>query len=320
MVLAQQVMFNTSSGRSAFSASDKVLAYRQIGNTELRWFDRTGKRLDALGPPGRYLDPALSPDGQELAVARVDADIGSSHIWLFDVTRGSGSPLTSGRFSDRSPIWSPDGRLVAFASKRTAFFEIYQKPSNATGDERALTHRGFPAAWSPDGSFVVYYQMDVPGTLGALSLSGAEAATLPRTEFVGQQGQLSPDGRWIAYVSNETGQSEVYVRPFSSVEPKRRISADGGVEPQWRRDGKEIFYLAPDRRLMAVDVHGNGKFTAGAPSPLFVSRAQASTAFIVGRNEYDVSADGQRFLFNVPIEGASSPITVVVNWPVALPR
>jgi serine/threonine protein kinase/Tol biopolymer transport system component len=318
VVIAQQIMFNTSSGRSAFAASDTVLAFRQIANTELRWFDRNGKELGVTGAPGRYLDPVLSPDGRRLAVARIDADLGTSHIWVFDTVRGSGSPLTSGHTWDRSPVWSPDGHLVGFGSKRTTFFDIYQRSSIiAAGDERLLGHHGLPIAWSPDGHFLLY-QTGITGwdTVSAAPLGGESAAAV--ADFVGLQGQLSPDGRWIAYVSNEAGNSEVYVRRLQGGAPTR-ISVSGGVEPRWRRDGRELFFLASDRQLMAVDVDGRSlQFSADAPHALFMTRAQASTAFIVGRNEYDVAPDGQRFLFNVPVEGASAPITVVVNWRAAL--
>jgi Tol biopolymer transport system component len=324
VVVAQQVSYNPSSGRSAFSASQAVLTYQQIRDTELRWFDRSGNALDVVAPAGHYLDPSISPDGKRLAAIRVDPDVGRSHVWLFDVARRSSSPFTSGPTSDRSPIWSPDGGLIAFASKRSAGFDIYQKSSTRTdGAEDRLDLPGFPLGWSPDGRFMVCQHQGTgpsqPDTLEILFLGdGRSRLSQPAQTFVGGQGQLSADGHWLAYMSEETGRSEVYVRAFPSAEGRTQVSLEGGVQPKWRRDGKELFYLAPDRRLMAVAVKADSAFIAGVPTALFTTRTEASTVFNVGRNEYDVTANGDRFLMNVPAEGTSSPITVVVNWVAAL--
>jgi dipeptidyl aminopeptidase/acylaminoacyl peptidase len=312
-VLAQEVMFNTSSARTNFSVSDGVLAYRQTGFTELAWFDRRGTALNTVGPPGRYVDPTLSPDQRQIAVARVDADVGASHIVLIDADTGATTPLTSGSSWDRSPIWSPDGDQVSFASKRSQVFEMFERPANGSGQERALAHPGWPAAWSR-GGFIVYQLLG--GTTGSWIVNGpAAAGSMP--EFAGEQPQLSPDGDRLAYTSRETGTYEVYVRSLQDPLQKRKVSDRGGVQPRWRGDGKELFYLDRNRKLMAVDVTGT---RAAAPRELFTTPLQASTAFIVGRVEYDVAADGQRFLLNVPVPGAVPPITVVMNWTARLTR
>jgi len=308
-ILAQEVMFNTSSARSAFSASDRVLVYRQVGLTELKWFDRNGTALQSVGPPAHYVDPALSPNQRQVAVARVDADVGASHIVLLDVTTGTATPLTSGGSSwDRSPIWSPDGDRVAFASQKSKFFEMYEKSaSDAASTERPLSRQGMPAAWSR-GGFVIYEPL-ASGVVGSWAVNGP-AATGPVPDFAGRQSRLSPNGEQIAYVSDETGQNEVYIRSLRDAQHKTKISERGGVQPTWRGDGKELFYLALDRKLMAVDLSGARD---SMPHVLFTTPLQASTFFIAGRIEYDVAPDGQRFLLNVP-SGTSSPITVVLNW------
>jgi Tol biopolymer transport system component len=307
-ILAQQVMFNTASARSAFSTSDAVLVYRQTGMTELRWFDRNGTALQSVGPPGHYLEPALSPNQQQVVVARVDPDIGASHIVVFDVATGTPTPLTlAGSSWDRSPVWSPDGDRVAFGSKRSEFFGMYQKSvGNGASVDQPLNHQGLPAAWSRSG-FVIYEELGY-GVVGSWTLN-PPATTGPVLDLSGRQPQLSPDGERIAYVSDETGEDEVYIRPLRDAQHKTKISDRGGVQPRWRRDGKELFYLAPDRKLMAVDLTGTRE---SVPHVLFATQLQASTAWIAGRIEYDVAADGQRFLLNVP--SGSSPITVVMNW------
>jgi Tol biopolymer transport system component len=326
LTLVQNVAFNNGSGRSAFSTSTSasdaaVLTYRQAGLTELGWFDRSGRALGVVGPPGRYLDPSLSPDGQQVAVVRVDPDLGTSDIWLIDVAGGSASHLTSGH-TDRCPIWSPDGRFIAFASKRGGAFDVFQAPSSRTsGDEPVLNgHKAFPVDWSRDGESLLF-QPESLEKPGVLPLRGDAKRTSLQGPPDMTQLRLSPDGRWIAYVSRETGQDEVYVCPFPTAEGRAKmISVGGGVEPKWRRDGKELFYLARNRNLMTVSMTSGDTLTAGPPRALFMTRARISRTMYAGRNQYDVTADGQRFLMNVPVEAASTPITVVVNWPAALRR
>jgi serine/threonine protein kinase len=315
--------------RGAFSLSQTgVLAYRPVAEAQLDWHDRSGRRLQSIGAAA---NSALSPDGKRLAVARVNPDTGASNIWLMDVAGGTAAQFTFGTVLDDMPLWSPDGSRIVFRSDRGQGTAMYQKASSGGAEEMLLTPEGGspesslqPLAWSGDGLSLVYGKSS-PTTnldLWILPLSGdRRPVPLFQEEFSEWEGQTSPDGRWIAYVSTETGQSEVYVRPFPSGGGKWKISAAGGTQPAWRRDGKEVFYLAQDGRLMAVDVRAGSTFDPGRPSALFQTRMSPLLNRPGSRrNQYLVTADGQRFLIHQPPEGrpSSLPITVVVNWAAAL--
>ena len=220
-------------------------------------------------------------------------------------------------------IWSPDGSRIVFNSNRKGHLDLYQKASSGAGTEEVLLEDNldkYPTSWSPDGRFILY-RHQCPQTraqLFVLPLSGdRKPVPFLNTKFDESFGQFSPDGRWVAYRSNESGRNEVYVAPFPGPGGKWQISTAGGDRPRWRRDGSEIFYLAPDNKLMAAAVNGKGaSFEVGAVKPLFEAR------FVTGgRYQYAVSADGQRFLINTtPEQAASAPITVVLNWTAGLKK
>jgi serine/threonine protein kinase len=328
--IADHVERNPGSRRGAFSVSHNgVLAYRSIGDTELVWFDRTGSRLEKTGPSSGYGNPALSPDDRQLAVARVDPETGTTDIWLFDLARAVASRFTSDPSSDDMPLWSADGRQILFRSARDGKVVFYQKASNGTGpEEMVFTGIGpstTPLAWSPDGRVLVYANdaradNGRSGDLWLMPLAVRKPFPYLQTPFKEMQANISPDSRWMAYVSNESGSNEVYVRPFPSGEGKWQISNDGGSEPTWRADGKELFYLAANQDLMAVSIKRGVTFGAGAPIRLFgtaMSTGLINTTYT--RNQYAVTSDGQRFLINqTPTAGPRLPITVVVNWTAAL--
>jgi serine/threonine protein kinase len=334
--IANQVERNPEPGsrRGAFSVSQTgVLAYRPIGDTELVWFDRSGRRLEKVGQSARYSNPALSPDNKQVAVAGLDPETGAQDIWLVDLMRGVTSRFTFDPASDDMPLWSADGRRILFKSHRGATWAFYQKTSNGTGpDEMVLngfaTPNTTPLFWSPDGRFLVYSAgaHPDPGRRNELWLLPwlGDRKPLPylRTPFNEAQGQVSPDGRWMAYVSNKSGSNEVYVRPFPSGEGEQQISIKGGSEPTWRGDGKELFYLDANQDLMAVTIKTGSSPDAGRPTRLFgttMSSGFINTAYT--RNQYTVTADGQRFLINQRVAaGPGLPITVVLNWPAALKR
>jgi Tol biopolymer transport system component/predicted Ser/Thr protein kinase len=310
-------------GTPGFSVSrNGILAYRTADRSESRlsWFDRSGRRLGIVGPSGFYRSHRLSPDGTRIAATRVDPQRETNDIWILEVDRDSSLRLTFDPSDDSMPVWSPDGSRIAFDSARKPA-AIYQKLSSGAGSEERISQEKlrFPLDWSSDGQLLVF-QYSFPatrGNIGLLPLSGnGKPRELIATAADEVQAQLSPDGRWIAYCSDESGQYEVYVRPFPSSEGRWQVSVAGGYEPRWRRDGKEIFYLAADRKLMAVPVQAAGSTPqAGTVTALFETPVRGFLQGWENSNRYDVTADGQRFLINVPTEGfASAPMVVVLNW------
>jgi eukaryotic-like serine/threonine-protein kinase len=315
-------------GSAAFSASDSgVLAYWRGGYDmrELVLLDRSGKRLGVIGKPDRIAFGWLSPDEKRVVFAVPEPTTTTIDIWLSDLARGTTSRFTFGGINV-SPIWSPDGSRIAFLSGGSPVSDIYQKPANLASQPELLLHVGRNARlwdWSRDGKFLVYTpDASDPKTKSDLWLVPLTGDRKPfpylNTQFDEQQGQFSPDGRWMAYASDESGQDQVYIQPIPPTGAKWQISVAGGAQPRWRRDGKELFYIAADQKLMAVPVKGSGApsdpFEAGASQALFATALnimQQGPVF-----QYQPTADGQRFLFNVPAgeESGSQAITVVLNW------
>lgn len=263
-------------GGFAVSAAGPI-AYRAGGNAarQLTWFDRTGKAEGVAGEPDATMRNAeLSPDGRRVVVQRTV--LGNSDIWLQDLLRGGLTRLTFDATTDINPVWSPDGTRVAFSSVRTDVVDLYVKPSNGSGTEERLvksSNSNVAQAWSPDGRWLMYYEVN-PTTgrdLWALDMTDGRAprvfANTPAEEV---PAQFSPDGRLVAYQTNESGRFEVVVRPFPDGAGKWQVSTGGGVSPRWRADGRELYFLAPDTMLMAVPVSAAGpSFEAGTPVALF---------------------------------------------------
>ena len=290
---------------------------------ELAWLDRSGRRLGTLGDPGDYSNPALSPDEKSLAVGRVSPGTRTRDIWVLDLVRGTNKRLTFDPADDLNATWSPDGARIAFTSNRKGVRQIYLKRADGSGDdELLLASKADTNAedWSPDGRFLLYNLATSDLYLLPMSSSG-DRRPLPflATEMVESMGRFAPNGRWIAYRSDESGRDEIYVRSLSpdglSAGGKWQVSTAGGLEPQWRHDGRELFYLSGSRTvLMSVDVKTDGPaFEVGTPKPLFEVRLVTAPR----RNRYVVSRDGQRFLTVARPEGAA-PMTVVLNWTAAL--
>ena len=309
-----------------FSASENgVLAYQGGGattNSQLVWFDRTGKQIGVLGDPAANSGIELSPDGRQASVSIPDDAGKGRDIWLYDVARGLRTRFTFDRANALASIWSPDGSRVVFDTGRKGHQDLYQKASSGAGAEEVLLEDNldkYPTSWSPDGRFLLYASIGGPTGLDlfVLPLFG-DRKPFPflQTQFNESSGRFSPDGRWVAYSSNESGRYEVYCAPFPGPGGKWQISTAGGVWPRWRSDGNEIFYLAPGRELMAAAVNGKGSsFEVGAVKQLFQTRATGL------EDRYAVSADGQRFLINTtPEQAASAPITVVLNWTAGLKK
>lgn len=310
-------------GFSAFSASQTgLLVYRRGGaaTTKLVWFTRAGRRLESTGPPGLYSEPALSPDGKQVAVGRGEDQPGRAEIWVLDHRGTSGSRLTFQQSDQSAPLWSPDGKGIVFSTNQTGSYELRQKMASGGAAEEVLV-RGDPATaqyaddWSPDGQFIVYDAVGPRGDvdLWLLPLAGdRKPRPFLRTRFRETQARFAPDGRWIAYSSDETGRHEIFVQTFPLSGGKWQVSDHGGAQPVWRRDGKALFYLSADRVLMEVEVRPGGMtFQTGAPKPLFPVHTGGLT---VARNDYVVSPDGQEFLVNTLEESSETSIAIVLNW------
>jgi Tol biopolymer transport system component len=319
--LAEEAQFFSASQTGA------VLAY-WTGSAEnlpqLIWFDRSGNLIGKLGDPVSQFNIRLSPDSTRVAAEIHDPQVGvtNSDIWLYDVVRGVRSRFTSGPGSARVPCWSPDGKKIVFSSDRKGHFDLYEKATDGTGDEKPVLESQdakYCESWSPDGKFILYitFSTNTSHHLWTLPLLTDRTAHpyLP-AESVVRGSRFSPDGRWIVHASAETGKSEVYVRPFPGPGGKLLVSGSGGKMPVWSQDGKEIFYLGPNRELMAARVNQNGStLEIGNAGPLFQTHADSFLA------NFDVSADGRRFLIvtSAPqAQKSSSPITVVVNWTATL--
>ena len=283
-------------------------------------FNRAGRRLGALDVPGPLFNPVLSPDGTQLVATGRGEQAG---LWLVDLLRGTSMRVVP---DGLSAVWAPDGSQIAFGANRIGgISNLYRRSlTGAPVDEPLLTSRETKVLndWSRDNRHVVYVSSTGQMTrdLWVLPLFG-ERKPFPylRTGFNHIQAQISPDGHWLAYASDESGRWEVYTQSFPTPGRKRTISTAGGVEPKWRRDGKELFYLAADHTLMSVEVKGGDPAAGvGLPRPLF--RASMSGDLADYRHRYAVSDDGGRFFVHSVEDGRRAPISVVVNWPALIAR
>jgi Tol biopolymer transport system component len=312
-----------------FSISNEGLLIYQAdapASQELTWFDRSGKPAGTLGDAGDLWSVDFSPDRRSVAVTRQDLD--PSAIWIYDVGRGLRTRFTFGAAVERNPIWSPDGRSIVYNSNAKGQLDLYRRAADGTGKEELLYADGTlkgPASWSPDGKFLLYFRVG-PEDIWVLPLTPDASAKpfpwLPQP-FHGRLPKFSPDGRWVAYESWDSGRPEVYVAPFTGPGGKRQISTGGGGFPRWRADGREIFYRALDGKLMAAEVSiKNGSVEPGAVRALGIH-------VIAPHYRYDVSADGQRFLVATP-RGRKAPplnpfqeansVTLVQNWTALLKK
>ena len=275
--LGQQVALRTGvygDWRSLADNGTLVSWSGAAGFTDLTWFSRKGESLGTLGGRGEHLSLDLSPDEKRVAVELVDPVPGTGDIWVIDLASGLRSRLTSDPAWDFSPWWSPDGTRILFGSIR-ATFSLYQTLTAGILTEESVLKSADalgPTGWSSDNRFIVFQNMS-KYKVGMLPLTGERTPKLAlNSRFVESSGSLSPDGRWLAYTSNESGNWDIYVQPFPALDRKWRISPDGGSSPRWRRDGKELFYVGADQKLMAVSVTAESSFTAGTPSALFQLR------------------------------------------------
>ena len=317
--VADQVAFNLGTGRGTFSISNTgVVAYRAVTATQLMRFNRTGQTEGPIGTPGGYLQFSMSPDAARIAASRTDTATRTADIWTIEVADGTERRLTFDPSSETYPLWSPDGLRIVFKSDRLGRPGLYEKAVLGGPDQIVVSSEGaiFPQDWLSDGHLM--FRRAVEPTRGELwsvaPALHAIPAPLPHFAVNETQARLSRDGRWLGYVDYDTGQSSVRVRPPRSTQVHERISIGIGREPRWRMDGKELFYLSPDRSLMSIDVDSSSTFRYSPPRRLFQTQALEPSG-INGGQSYDITPDGQHFV--VKVAASLSPITVVVNWPSA---
>jgi eukaryotic-like serine/threonine-protein kinase len=314
ITLAPAISVEPDSEAGAFSVSPSgAIAWRGGAATQrqLTWFDRTGHNLGNFGPADSLvLNPEISPDSQRVAFTRGRLDL--SDVWIQDGSRST--RLTSDPKDDRIAVWSPDGEELIFASDRKGQMDLYRKRADGMASEEVLlvsSDLKFPTSWSPDRRFLLYYLGKNQGDVMVLPLTGdRKPYPFLSTQFFEAMGVFSPDGKWVAYESNESGQIEVYVRPFPGPGPPWQVSTGGGRDSRWSRDGKELYFLAPDSTLMASPITSHsGTFATGTPQALF----RTHSIFAPGKQQYDVSRDG-RFLIVTALEAPAEPIHLLLNW------
>ena len=319
-----EVEYQARVGRVGFSATDSGLLVAQnsgaVSFSQLIWFDRKGNQLGVVGKPELYANVSLAPDGKSAAVDKTDTANQNIDVWIYDLQRDGSKRMTFDPAIDAMPVWSPDGSRLAFSSSRQNFFNLYLKGADGAQEEKPIQHVNadeYPSDWSRDGKFILYNRGP---ELWSLTLPEMKSAAFLKTPSTLKNAHYSPDGKWVAYASNESGKWEVYVTSFPAAQGKWQVSSGGGEQPRWRGDGKELFYLSSDGKVMSVPVTEGANFDVGAPVPLF----QANPREPVGTSEqlfYDVSRDGQRFLINTEVKQREvEPMTVILNWAARLKK
>ncbi len=325
--IASPIFFERDSYAAAVSAAiNGTILYRTgpgVGFRRLVWFDRSGKEQGSVGTPdlGFPQNPQLSPDGTRVALWRTSE--GNVDVWLIETLRGIPTRFTTDAANDNVPVWSPDGSRIVFSSNRNGAYDLYMKPSAGRVAEVLLKESKdskHPTDWSSDGRFILYRELTQKSgeDLWALPLTGnKEPVAIAVTDFEELAGQFSPDDHWVAYQSNESGQPEIYVQSFPESHGPVALTTGGGIQPRWRHDGKELFYLTTDGKLMAVPMvfsADSSTFKPGTPVPLFPTRITSDANLTrTGQQQYAVTADGQRFLLVVP-EETSASVNVILNW------
>ncbi len=284
---------------------------------QLTWLDRTGRPLDTLGTPDPYGGFRLSKNEKSIAARRFDRRTGHQNIWHIDVASGVGYPLTTNRNGGTS-VWSPDGTEIIFTSDQLALFDLYRRPLDRSKPEQLLHKSSNDKQvndWSSDGKFLLFVEWasKTGGNIWLLALDQPEPKLLLQTKANEWEAKFSPDVRWIAYTSDESGQNQIYVQSFPDAAIRVPVSRDGGTNPKWNPQGKELFFVSRDNALMSVEVHGDASgFRAGPPKALFTLPMLGPPPVVAG---YDISADGQRFLMNLQVPGSTAQhITMVLNW------
>ncbi len=316
-----------SNGLADFSVSDNgTLVYYDSdfdGRSLMIWMERSGGIGKPVGSSGDLTNLSLSPDQRRVVLRIRDTETTNRDLWIIDPDRGTKTRFTFDASNDNSPLWSPDGSRIAFSSDRNGGIDnLYQKPSSGAGTESTLLTSPFDknlTSWSSDGRFLAYQEAN-PTTstdIWILPLFGdRKPIPFAHTAFIEGHARFSPDGHWLAYACDESGQLEVYVQDFPGPGGKWQISTSGGYQPTWRADGRELYYLGIDGRLMAVTITTDLGFAASAPIALFNTRISVSQAISI----YAPSGDGQRFLIITQADNPTEPLSVIQNWNTEIKR
>jgi len=316
--LSDEVLYFSQVYHAVFDASSKVLLTQTgkgVDLAELIWFDRAGREISRVGRPAWYDNLQISPDGKHIATDQTDPADRNTDVWMIDPARDSATRLTFDPALDMTPVWSPNGTDIVFTSNRSLDFHLYEKNADGSGTDKEMSSGAgnqFNALdWSRDGKFILVRKNN---QLWYLAIPDRDPKPLIDQNWVIRGAQFSPDGQWVAYASNESGRMEVYVSPFPSMNAKWQVSTNGGIEPRWRRDSKELYYLAPDATMMATPLTAGASFQAGSPFALFQTHRRVAISS-QDLFSYDISPDGQRFLIATKIENSGvAPLSVALNW------
>ncbi len=319
-VISDAAQYFPQTNFAIFSVAGETLvaqngAGRGAGKSQLAWFDRRGKQIGTVGPPDLVANPKLSPDGRRVAIDQTDTDGRHVNVWIRDLTNDAVSRIGFGPWLEQVTVWSPDGKHVMYTSNEKLYFSIYEKNADGSGAAESVLDFVVPFQgpwdWSRDGKYVLVRK---GSELWYMTMPGRQTQPLLQTSYLIRNAQFSPDGKSVAYASSETGTWEVYVSPFPGFGSKWQVSRGGGEEPRWRGDGKELYYLALDGKMMAVDVKPGDGFEAGAPGSLFQTHPRQPIS-AMDFFSYDVTPDGQKFLVNTKVDPTNAaPLSVILNW------
>jgi dipeptidyl aminopeptidase/acylaminoacyl peptidase len=302
-----------------FSISETgVLVYSgpEYINAQLAWYGRDGKRLGSLGEPGQNRQFVLSPDQKRVAFDRVGPRGTPGDIWVLEIASGILSPLTRTPADERAPVWSPDGKRIIFSSSRKGPYNLYSKLIGETEEQPILEseENTYAKHFYGGGRFLLYLNQNGRTYYSLPLTGGSRPTTLFKTDDNKDLARVSPDDRWIAYGSQKSGRWEIYTASFPSFAGQRQLSNAGGMQPRWRKDGRELYYVAPDGKMMVAEVKGGATLETSAPKELFPTPLRPSPVI----DQYAVLDDGRRFLIAEPLIEPPKPITVILNWTAAL--
>jgi Tol biopolymer transport system component len=337
VAIDQGIPFFDPTGAATFSVSrDGILVYATSESpSRLVWVDRAGKELsDIAGPADFFGTPRLSPDEQKVVISQRTPKNGGADVWMFERGRKGGARLTFDPGIEATPTWSPDGKRIVFSSAQKAAPQLRWKDVTATGSGEAIAPGPFQFAndWSKNGRYILFQTSGGDSGSGVWIMPAASGEAIPRKPvqliqetFPAIGGAFSPDGKWIAFVSGESGRFEVYAQAFQGGDSPRvygerhRISTGGGLLPRWRGDGKELFFVGGDNRLMSAAIKFEPAFQAAEPAALFRLRSAIGT-LPADASGFDVAHDGQHFVVVVTDSADAPPLTVVVNWQAGLKK